>query len=106
MGAPVVGERWFDSAAENRPEEIGVLVAWLCSDAAANVNGRTFQVGGGEVEITANVPSSEILRYAIDLRSMTSGRGRFMARHSHYDPVPAHLVEKIVASTKETEKVH
>src|SRR5262249_10146278 len=49
LGAPVVGDRWFDSAAENRPEEIGVLVAWLCSDAAANVNGRTFQVGGGEV---------------------------------------------------------
>jgi len=49
LGAPVVGDRWFDSAAENRPEEIGVLVAWLCTDAAANVNGRTFQVGGGEV---------------------------------------------------------
>jgi hypothetical protein len=28
------------------------------------------------------------------------------SRHSHYDPVPAHLVEKIVASTKEAEKVH
>jgi translation elongation factor EF-G len=37
---------------------------------------------------------------------MTGGRGRFMTRHSHYDPVPAHLVDKIVASTKETEKVH
>ena len=63
-------------------------------------------VGDGEVEITANVPTSEILRYAIDLRSMTGGRGRFFARHSHYDPVPSHLVDKIVSSTKETEKVH
>jgi NAD(P)-dependent dehydrogenase (short-subunit alcohol dehydrogenase family) len=49
MGAPMVGDRWFDAAAENRPEEVGVLVAWLCTDAAANVNGRTFQAGGGEV---------------------------------------------------------
>ena len=57
------------------------------------------EVGIGEhgVEIVATVPTSEILRYAIDLRSMTGGRGRFTARHSHYDPVPAHLADKISA---------
>ena len=54
-------------------------------------------VGHGEVEIAASVPTSEILRYSIDLRSMTGGRGRFVAEHSHYDPVPAHLVEKVRA---------
>ena len=43
------------------------------------------------------VPTSEILRYTIDLRSMTGGRGRFSATHSHYDPVPAHLAEKVTA---------
>ena len=42
-----------------------------------------------------------MLRYAIDLRSMTGGRGRFRS-HSHYDPVP-HLVDKIVGR-KETAK--
>jgi elongation factor G len=55
----------------------------------------TTPVGDGEVEISAHVPTSEVLRYAIDLRSMTQGRGRFTARHAHYDPVPAHLVDKI-----------
>ncbi len=81
-------------------------------DIMGDLNGKrgriqgSASVGGGEVEITANVPSSEILRYAIDLRSMTGGRGRFVIRPSHYDPVPAQLVDKIVASTKETEKVH
>src|SRR5215471_10534242 len=55
-------------------------------------------VGSGEVEIVAHVPTSEVLRYAIDLRSMTGGRGRFTLRHSHYDPVPAHVVEKVVAA--------
>lgn len=55
-------------------------------------------VGGREVEIVATVPTSEIQRYAIDLRSMTGGRGRFRATHSHYDPVPAHLTEKIAAA--------
>jgi elongation factor G len=81
-------------------------------DIMGDLNGKrgrihgSASVGGGEVEIVANVPSSEILRYAIDLRSMTGGRGRFMARHARYDPVPAHLVDKIVASTKDAEKVH
>jgi elongation factor G len=54
-------------------------------------------VGDGEVEIEALVPTSEILRYAIDLRSLTGGRGRFTATHAHYDPVPAHLAEKIAS---------
>ena len=52
-------------------------------------------IGNGEVEIVAMVPTSEILRYTIDLRSMTGGRGRFTSRHSHYDPVPAHLAERV-----------
>jgi elongation factor G len=57
-------------------------------------------LGNGEVEIVALVPTSEVLRYAIDLRSMTGGRGRFTIQHSHYDPVPQHLVDKIKASTE------
>ncbi|HYV60397.1 MAG TPA: elongation factor G [Acidimicrobiia bacterium] len=52
-------------------------------------------VGHGEMEIVAQVPTSEVLRYAIDLRSITAGRGRFEISHSHYDPVPPHLVDRI-----------
>jgi elongation factor G len=74
-------------------------------DIMGDLNGKrgriqgSASVGNGEVEIVASVPTSEILRYAIDLRSMTGGRGRFSAKHSHYDPVPAHLVEKIAAAS-------
>jgi elongation factor G len=76
-------------------------------DVMGDLNGKrgriqgTASVGNGEVEIVALVPTSEVLRYAIDLRSMTGGRGRFSLRHSHYDPVPAHLVDKIIAGAKE-----
>jgi elongation factor G len=63
-------------------------------------------VGGGEVEIVAHVPTSEVLRYAIELRSMTGGRGRFTMEHSHYDPVPAHVVDKVVAAAKEAAAAH
>jgi elongation factor G len=57
-------------------------------------------IGNGEVEIVAMIPTSEILRYAIDLRSMTGGRGRFEVKHSHYDPVPSHLVDKLRADAE------
>ena len=55
----------------------------------------TEAVGDGEQEVTALVPTSEIMRYAIDLRSLTGGRGRFTATHDHYDPMPSHLVDKV-----------
>jgi elongation factor G len=55
----------------------------------------TEAAGGGEQVVTALVPTSEIMRYAIDLRSMTGGRGRFTAVHDHYDVMPAHLVDKV-----------
>ncbi len=57
----------------------------------------TAAIGGGEVEIVATVPTSEALRYSIDLRSITGGRGRFTMTHSHYDPLPAHLADKVAA---------
>jgi elongation factor G len=46
--------------------------------------------------IKAEVPMSEFLTYAPDLRSMTGGRGIFTMEFSHYDEVPSQLAEKIV----------
>ena len=70
-------------------------------DVMGDLNARRGRVQGtepgrdGDQIITALVPTSEILRYAIDLRSMTGGRGRFTADHDHYDVLPSHLVDKI-----------
>ncbi len=58
-------------------------------------------IGHGEVEIVAQVPTSELLRYAIDLRSRTGGRGRFTMEHSHYDPMPAHLADRMRAAAEQ-----
>ena len=52
-------------------------------------------VDAGSSRITALVPTAELLRYAIDLRSMTGGRGRFTVAHERYDPVPQHLWDKL-----------
>ncbi len=50
--------------------------------------------------IQAQAPLAEILRYAIDLRSMTQGRGTFTIEFSHYEPVPAPIAQKIIAQHK------
>lgn len=72
-------------------------------DVMGDINSRRGRVqgsesaGNGEQTITAYVPEVELLRYAIDLRSMTGGRGRFVATRDHYEPLPAHLVDKAKA---------
>lgn len=60
----------------------------------------TSALGNGEVEIVALVPTSEVLRYSVDLRSRTAGRGTFTIAHSHYDPMPAHLVDQVARPTQ------
>ncbi|MCL1593160.1 MAG: elongation factor G [Actinomycetia bacterium] len=55
----------------------------------------------GSQTIEADIPSSEILRYAIDLRSLTNGWGRFTAELDHYQELPSHLVAKAMAAAKE-----
>jgi len=66
-------------------------------DVMGDLNSRRGRVqgtesdGDGESVVTAYVPTSEVLRYAIDLRSMTGGRGRFRIEHDHYDPLPQPL---------------
>ena len=52
---------------------------------------------GTEVTIQAHVPSSEIQRYAIDLRSMTAGTGGFEVSHRDYQPVPESELDRVVA---------
>ena len=59
--------------------------------------------GDGEQTVSALVPTSEIIRYAIDLRSLTGGRGRFQATHDHYDVLPSHLVDKVKRETKDAD---
>src|SRR5207247_1457187 len=86
--------------------EVTVPVAYQ-GDVMGDLNSRrgrvqgTESAGDGEQTITALVPTSEVLRYAIDLRSITGGRGRFSVRHDHYDLLPQHLVDKVAKAAAE-----
>jgi elongation factor G len=51
--------------------------------------------GGDMTEISAEVPDQELLRYAIDLRALTGGTGRFRRAYLRHDPVPSAAVSGV-----------
>ncbi len=58
-------------------------------------------LGGGIMEVIALVPQAELLRYAIDLRSITSGTGSFELSFDHYDPISGKVAEDVIRQAKE-----
>jgi elongation factor G len=61
----------------------------------------TESVGGERSVVNAEVPEIELLRYAVDLRSITAGTGRFTRRYLRHDPMPEHEARKAMASTQD-----
>jgi elongation factor G len=79
-------------------------------DCIADLNSKRAKIIGMEPQgkfqlIKAHVPMAEILRYSIDLKSITQGRGRYRAELSHYDVVPAKIAEEIIAASKKEKEV-
>ena len=71
-----------------------------------DLNSRRGKVEGMETRghtevVKARVPMAEVLKYSQDLNAMTSGRGGFTTEFSHYEELPAHLVDKVVKQTKD-----
>lgn len=74
-------------------------------DVIGDLNSRRGKVLGMDTKghtqvIKSKVPMSEVLKYAPDLRSITSGRGEFHMEFSHYEELPAHLAEKVIKEAK------
>jgi len=63
-------------------------------------------VGHGKQLIRAVAPMAEVQSYAIDLRSIARGRGRFKTEFSHYEEVPGHLTQQIVEKAKKDREEH
>ncbi len=74
-------------------------------DVLGDLNTRRAKVQGMESDrgrsvVTAKVPHAEMLRYTSELRSITGGRGVFTMAPSHYEVVPQHVAEGIIAARK------
>jgi elongation factor G len=61
---------------------------------------------GNRTVVRAIVPLAEVMRYGTDLRSMTQGRGTYSLEFDHYEPVPKHLAEGIIAQHRVEESEH
>jgi elongation factor G len=75
-------------------------------DVMGDLNGRRGRISGieslgnGRQLIRATVPMSEMTRYALDLRSITRGRGRFRTRFSHYEEAPPNITQALIEKHK------
>ncbi len=84
--------------------EIRVPEAYM-GEVNRDLNGRRGRVLGMDSDgstqiISAHVPEAELFTYAIELRSLTHGRGTFSAQLDHYEDVPSHLADKVIAEHK------
>ncbi len=88
-------------------DEVSVMVAddyvgAVMSDLSSR-RGRvlgTEAIPGGRTLVKAEIPQLEIIRYAIDLRSMSHGTGSFTRSYLRYEPLPSHLAEKVASAAK------
>ena len=73
----------------------------------SDLSGRRGRVLGTESDgneravIRAEVPALELLRYLVELRSMTSGTGAFRRSFVRYEPMPSYLVDQVKKETAE-----
>ena len=74
-------------------------------DVMGDFNSRRGRImgmeGHGKLQVVkAQCPLAEMFRYAIILRSMTSGEGSFSMEYSHYEEVPGDIAKKVIAAHK------
>jgi len=77
-------------------------------DILGDFNTRRARVQGmdtksGRSVVSAQVPLAEMQRYTTDLRSMTGGRGMFEMEFSHYQQLPPHIADEVIAENQEEE---
>ncbi|MBI2832612.1 MAG: elongation factor G [Chloroflexi bacterium] len=93
-GQPVLLEPIMDLEVTIPDELTGDIIGDL-NTKRAHIQG--MNPSGGTNIIQTQAPLAEVQRYAIDLKSMTQGRGSFKMKFSHYKHAPAHITQQIIA---------
>jgi len=90
-------------------EPIMRMTVWIpedyTGDIIGDINAKRGRVLGMDTDgslrvISAEVPMAEVQRYAVDLRSMTSGRGTFEVAFDHYEEVPHQEAQKVISALR------
>ena len=98
LASPVLLEPIMDLKVFVEEKNLGDVMSDL-SGRRGRISGQN-PMGGGIVEVDAQVPQAELLRYAIDLRSMTSGTGSFEVDFSHYAPITGKIAEDVTKAAQ------
>ncbi|MCL2319529.1 MAG: elongation factor G, partial [Treponema sp.] len=74
-------------------------------DVMSDLSGKRGRIlgqdsAGGIAEIRAEVPQAELLRYSIDLRSITSGTGSFGVAFDHYSPISGRIADDVIKAAE------
>ncbi|MBI3930144.1 MAG: elongation factor G [Armatimonadetes bacterium] len=95
---PVLLEPIMDVTVEVPESFMGDVIGDLNSKRGKILGMEPF--GQGMQRIRSQVPMAEMMRYAIDLRSITQGRGIFEMKFSHYEDAPPQVTQQVVAAAK------
>ncbi|MCH8978878.1 MAG: elongation factor G [Armatimonadetes bacterium] len=100
--SPVILEPILDLEVDVPDDSVG--------DVVGDLNGRRAHLQGmapvapGKTTVKATVPMATMMRYALDLRSITKGRGRFRAAMSHYDELPHNEADSLIKTYESSKK--
>jgi elongation factor G len=83
-------------------EHVGAVMSDL-SGRRGRVTGSE-SIAGERTVINAEVPEIELVRYTVDLRSLSAGTGRFSRRYLRHDPMPEHEANKAIAAAAEAKQ--
>lgn len=114
MAASIAFKEGLKNANPTILEPIGTLKVYvpdsLMGDIIGDINKRRGQILGmnpaedGLQEVSAEVPISEMASYAVDLRSMTRGRGSFTLDFARYQDAPANVAQQVIAEYQKTKE--
>jgi len=117
MAFKIAGSMAFKDAMQNAQpvlmEPIMTLTVMVPEDSVGDVIGdlnsrRGRPLGmepkGTVTEVKAEVPMSEILSYAPDLRAITGGRGDYTMELARYEEVPGHVSQQVIAQARQEQE--
>jgi elongation factor G len=99
---PVILEPVVKIEVDTPEEYLGNVIGDLNSK-RGKVQGVDSMASGVQ-KVSALVPMAEMLTYANQLNSLTSGQGMYTMEASHYEEVPSHLAQKLIAEKEEAKK--
>jgi elongation factor G len=74
---------------------VGAVMSDMSSRRGRVLGTEPDQIGVERTLVRAEVPATELVRYAVELRSMTSGAGTFARTFARYEPMPSHLADAV-----------